>query len=372
MTRPGRSNRRALRTLALAVACVVAACGQAVAQSTATAPADTAVARFSWTDRAAPQPIALRVVPTAVALGDLVTVVLELAPGSPPVADLAAGVDVAWLEPVSAPPPRELAATLAALPAAAGPRVVTHWRVYRLGPWRAAWADGPAGPAHEVRGRLDDPQRFLPVRDPRRPGGLPRWLPWLLAILVVALGVWLLRRRWRGRPAARRAQDLPLAPIAWLAAAQDLRDLDLGTSGGDQDGGVDVADGRRYLDRLASIVRRFVADRLHVAAPEMTAGEVALAARRAGWTDAHVADLVEVLARCDRLRYAPPAVSHRHCRECLLVTLAGIERLREQPRWSPVAPASLAAATTAWQELRARHPGRPIAAGVASDEGGAC
>lgn len=314
------------------------------------AAADTAIARFSWRAEA-PQTLQLRVVPDAGELGDLVAVVVE-GPQNvefPPAATLL--VDVDWLEPADAPTAQTLLTdALAALPAAVGPRAVSFWRVYRLGPWRAAWQDGTPGEVLQVHGRLADSGEYLPVRDPRQLAGLPRWLVWALACVALAAAWWIGRRRWRRRGSAAALDSLPLPPPAWLEAALALRELD--RSSGDV-----RRDGRGELDRLASIARRYVQARFHLPAVEMTATELAAAAREAGWPAAQTDGFVRLLAACDQLRYAPPAITARHYRDCLAEALNCIDGVRIQPVWTPAPAQTLAAATAAWQELQQRYSG---------------
>lgn len=316
---------------------------------------DTLVARFSWREGSEPAPVpdALTATPAVVRLGEVVAVILEGSPQAVWPAAEAVQVDAPWLEPVP------VAAALLESPELASgsdpgirSRLITAWRVYRLGPWRAAWADGPAGEVLQVAGRLDAQAPILPVRDPRSAGGLPRWLPWLLlAAVLMGCGLWLWRR-WRGRSGPPLAADQPLPPPAWLQAALDLSDLDRGVAGA-------PPAGRAYLDRLAGILRRYLQDRFHLPAVEMTTAELEPAARRAGWPADQLAGFLQVLATCDRLRYAPPEVTARHCRDCFGEALDSIERVRVEPVWSPVPPTRLAAASHAWQDLRARHPARP-------------
>lgn len=318
----------------------------------ASAPPDTLVARFSWREGDEPVPVSLTTTPTVVRLGEVVAVILEGSPQTVWPAAEAVQVDVDWLEPV--PVAAELVQSLepvAVLDAGDRPQLITAWRVYRLGPWRAAWADGPAGEVLQVAGRLDAQAPIQPVRDPRAAGGLPRWLPWLLlAALLMGCGFWLWRR-WRGRASPPAAADQPLPAPAWLQAALDLSDLDHSVAGA-------PAAGRDFLDRLAGILRRYLQGRFHLPAVEMTAAELAPAARRAGWPADQLEGFLQVLATCDRLRYAPPEVSARHCRDCFGQALECIERVRVEPVWSPVPPSQLAAASHAWQDLRARHPSR--------------
>jgi hypothetical protein len=342
-------NSRSPAILALLVLMPLAAAATAqqvwpgpIPSSGAPAAPDTLVARFVWRDGPEPAPVALRVVPRSATLGQVVAVVIDGAAGAtlPPVDALQ--VDVDWLVPVPQPTAEDgVLAAVAALPAPDGPQLVSSWRVYALGVWRAAWGDRPPGEAVTVQGRLDGSEPIMPVRDPRLPGGLPRWVVWLAALVVLAVLGWLAWRRLRRRRGSLpQATDQPLAAPAWLQAALDLRELE--ASG---------ATGRAFLDRLAAILRRYLQDRFHLPAVEMTVAELATAARAAGWRDEQVADFLAILAACDRLRYAPPEISMLACRDCLATALACIERVRILPVWSPVTATQLAAATAAWRDL---------------------
>jgi hypothetical protein len=57
------------------------------------------------------------------------------------------------------------------------------------------------------------------------------------------------------------------------------------------------------------------------------------------------------------LRYAPPAITARHCRDYLAEALTCIDGVRIQPVWTSAPAQTLAAATAAWQELRQRYSG---------------
>ncbi len=335
-------TRRVAAVSVLPAVMMLAAAGVA---ATAPPERETAVARFSWQGAHA-APVALHVAPAVVEFGEVVAVVLDLPPGAtlPDAGDLRVGVD--WLVPA----PDAALPDLKSLPAASGPRLVVPWRIYHLGSWRAAWQD--AGPSAEltVRGRLPAPGEIMPVRDPRLPGGAPRWLAWLVVAVALALAAVWLRRRVRARTGYRVPADLPLPPPAWLLAATRLLALVEETGGG--------ADGRRLLDRLAGILRAYLVDRFQLPATEMTSDEIAAAARAAGWPPGQVDGFCRLLASCDHLRYAPLAISASHGHAVLSAALDLIEEVRIQPRWTSVAPGPLAAAAAAWRELRARYPRR--------------
>ncbi len=314
--------------------------------SPAAAAVDTAVVVIAGPD-GAPRPEALHVVPAAGVLGEPVALVIDFPAGAsaPAAADLELAAP--WL--VTGPAP-DLAA--ADLPAASGPRVVLGLRPLRLGPWRAVWAgEGPRGAVQLVRGRLAEDAAAAPVRDPRPLGGLPRWLPWLLGALVVALLAWILWRR-RRRPAEQAAWPAP-PPPAWMPAACALAALDQG-QGRD----------RRFLDRLAGVVRQYVEGRYGLPATGMSAADLAATARHAIWPAGPLAEFAALLAACDQARYAPQDVGADPCRDAMQRVVRLIAATREQAVFAP-APAELAgAAATAWRQLADRHlPARHLSSG---------
>jgi hypothetical protein len=303
--------------------------------ATPAAPADTVVAVIAGPEGGT-APEAVHLVPGQTLLGEAVAIVLDFPAGAAPPAD-SLRIDAAWLHPAAAP---GLAAS--DLPAHEGARLVLGARVYRLGPWRAAWQEGPDSAVQEVVGRLDGQVAAAPVRDPRSLGGLPRWLPWLLAAVVLALASWALLRR-RRRADDRR--DLPPPPPpAWFAAAVGLRDLDR-----------DGQRGREFLDALAAIVRRFLEGRYGLPATGMSAADLAAVARDAAWPAGPLEGFAALLERCDGARYAPTVVDAVACREALVAAVALVDPVREQATWGAAAAADETEALAAWQELTERH-----------------
>ena len=126
----------------------------------------------------------------------------------------------------------------------------------------------------------------LPPRppDPPEPTG---WLIVLGAAAVVAVGVVVgIVRRSRRKPK-------PLPPVEWAAAELDRLE---------QVGGAELA------ERLAAVLREFVARRFGIPAPRLTTGELLVAAGKAEWPAEPTAELGAVLDRCDRAKFAgdPP------------------------------------------------------------------
>jgi hypothetical protein len=333
------TGRPMMPAVALAPLLLLAVSAGAQPAAPASAPVDTALVHLSWPG-GGPAPYRVTVLGDDVRLGDPVTVVLDFAADAKPWPADSLVVDQPWLEPVTGV---QLAS--AGAPAAGpGPRLVAPFRAYRLGPWRAAWRDGPASAVAVVSGRLQGANERQPVRDPRALSGLPRWLPAIAAVLLLALLGWLLARRLRRR-ARSVAIDRPLPPPAWLQAALDLYRLEERTG-----------HGRAYLDGLAAVARRYLEGRFHLPAVEMTADEVRQAAERAGWPAGRLRPFADLVAACDAARYAPADVGAARCREGVRTLLDLVEVERVTPRWTPVPAEHLAAADAAWRDLRRRYP----------------
>lgn len=319
------------------VACVLFA--SAAAQMPTVVP-DTAVVRLSWPD-AEHSIAAVSLWPDSLVFGEDAVVILDLEPGARALPPDSVQVDAPWLEPLPDGPDVDLVG----LPAAAGPRQQIRYRVYREGPWRVAWADGPPSAVQVVQGRVDDPAAVEPVRDPRAIGGLPRWVLALLASLAVVLAVlaawWRLRRRRQHWAPAFPA----LEPPAWLEAATALRALDQ-----------DALLGRERLDGLATVLRRYLEGRFYLEATEMTAPEIAAAAHRAGRQAPVLAAFADLVGLCDDARYRPDHVGSQQVIEAMQRALDLIEEVRVQPRWTPVPADQVADAQAAWALLRQRYP----------------
>lgn len=311
----------------------------------AAAAPDTATATFGWSSPAA-APSALTLWPEDALFGQDVFLILDHASGVQPQPLDSLTVDVPWIELVTTPVrPGDLP-----LPPSEGPRQLARLRVYREGPWRPVWQDGPRSEVQLVQGRVDDPTAVEPVRDPRAIGGVPAWLVVLVTGLILLGIMALLIWRWRARRRAWQPVHRDLGPPAWLAAARALQELEQ-----------ESLLAREQLDTLARILRCYIHGRFHVAAEEMTAPELMTAALAAGWHHEVVAGLAELLARCDDARYAPARVGSQDVHQAMSLALDLIDEVRIQPVWTPVPAADLAAATAAWDRLRRRYPSREVA-----------
>lgn len=304
------------------------------------APADTAVARFSWTTPGI-APSALSIWPEEVGFGQEIVVILDFGSDSVPLPVDSLRVDASWLEPVSGTVSDEMP-----LPPPEGLRRLARYRVYRVGPWRAAWTTGDPGRAMTVVGSVTDPEQIATVRDPRVLGGVAGWLLLLVATAVVLSLLALMWVRWRRQRAAGAGPaHRQLDPPAWLDAAIALRTLDTSA----------LLD-RERLDGVAGVLRRFVKGRFHLSAEEMTAAEIAAAAADAGWLDSQVGPFAELLGACDDARYAPDMVGSQRSWQVVQQTLDLIDGVRIEPIWTPVPVADLAEARAAWRQLRERYP----------------
>jgi hypothetical protein len=233
-------------------------------------------------------------------------------------------------------------------PAAGAWRAVVPVRVYATGPAQVEWRGGPATGVFPVRGRLGATGETAEVRDPRGLG----WYAGRLALLVLALAgaialwLWLRRRLRRGAPAADRLLPAP----GWMAAAIALWRLD-------QEDLPARGDGRVFLDRLAAILRAYLAARFYLPACESTAAELAAAIEGCGWPAAPLRDFVALIAAADGDRFAPGRIDSARCRVDLTRALVLISAVRIEPRYTPVPAALRVDAQAAWSGLCRRHLG---------------
>jgi hypothetical protein len=360
----------AVPAIAIAVARAAAGPDAAHAEPAARAPAAAApdTARLAFAPAAAgPAPLALHVLADTVAFGDRFAVAWDLAAGAAPGTPLPAPAD-AQLVPVATPArpwwrvwgggeAEAPAARLAALPPAAGPRVVAWYRVYRTDPFRLDW-QGRLSPAVTVRGRVADPASLAGIRDPRA-------LPWLnpaaLALLPLLLALAALAWWWRRRRRPSPPADWPLAEPAWLGAAIALRSLLA-------EGLLERGRTREFLDRLAGQARRFAAAHYRVPAVDLTGAELAAACAARGHAPAGAEALARLLADADLRRYDPREPEAPHCREQVTRFVACVAAARVTPQYSPVAAERRLAAEQAWAEITRQWPpaGRTAGAGGAA------
>jgi hypothetical protein len=144
--------------------------------------------------------------------------------------------------------------------------------------------------------------------------------------------------------------DRPLPAPGWLAAAialWRLDEADLPARG----------DGREFLDRLAVILRAYLAARFYLPACESTAAELRAAVADCGWPTPPLDDFVDLIAAADGDRYAPGRIDASRCRADLARAVALIAAVRCEPRYTPVPAALRSEAEAAWRGLCRRHLG---------------
>ncbi len=279
-----------------------------------------------------PEPVLRSAGPDSVLFGGELTVICDhAAAGSTPVDSVT--VDADWAEIVAAE--------------RGDGDFTLRLRLTRAGPFRLAWSGGP--PTHQVLhvvGRLGPADQPDPLRDPR---GLGWRLGRLLAALLIAAALLWLWRRLRRRGPPETGEDDPLLPPAWLRAAVDLAALL-------DEGLASRGEGRAFLHRLDLVCRRFLADRYHVGAVEMTPDEIRAALRDRHHPPELGERFASLLDDCDRLRFAPGEPAASVCHDLLAAVVAAVAEVRIEARWTPVPPALEREAALAWNRLRGLVP----------------
>jgi hypothetical protein len=163
--------------------------------------------------------------------------------------------------------------------------------------------DSPSTTWEEVEWKdiLREPRGLPPPEDPlEKP--VQSWLPWLLlglGALAVAVAYWGLRRRL-GSPSR------PLPPDQW--ALQELSRIE--TTALPVDG-----DAERYHVLLSNVVRRYLAERFQLRAPQQTTAEFLASVRQAPELSADQQTLLrDFLERCDLAKFARAATTPEECR----------------------------------------------------------
>ncbi|MEP7066568.1 MAG: hypothetical protein ABI889_11085 [Gemmatimonadota bacterium] len=162
---------------------------------------------------------------------------------------------------------------------------------------------------NDSTGRVPRPARFVMVAPP------VLW-PWILGgLLLLALVVWILRRRFRRRPATAHAGRGALADAKRdFARIDELALLEAGERG-------------RYVALHIDVLREYLAARIPEAALSLTSTELLEVLR----ADAPVPlpRLVPVLAAADLIKYADRPVTEPRARELASETRAIVEATEE-------------------------------------------
>ncbi len=324
------------------------------------APADTAVVRLSWPS-GGPRITAVRALADSVVFGGVLEIEVEHAAAGSAVPDSLLTPDADWLAPADLSAGQVGPRTDPSPGAAVGSVTLRAFRVYRPHPFILT-AGGVSTGVVTVNGRVTGTEKAAVVRDPRPFGLRLARNFWLLLIAVILLAaVWLYL--WNRRRPARDLPHRPVQPPAWVQAALALRDL--------MAEGLEGAGRHRLLlDRMAGLMRSFVADRYLVGAREMTGREIAEACRARGYPGEPVAAFSRLIERADLARFHPEEPTAGQCRSALAEFLAWVEAVRIEPVASPVPAADMIEAAQAWAGLR-REYGREAAPAVPGGGGAA-
>jgi hypothetical protein len=242
-------------------------------------------------------------------------------------------------------------------------RSVLSFTVYAAQPFRVRFADH-LSPVVQVRNRIAGTEDTAAIRAPRPVGLSPLLILVLLAALaVVVLVAWVF---WARGPGREPLVDREIPPPAWLGAATELRALFW-------EGALARGDTRPYLDRLAGIVRRFVAGRYRVSAQDMTGREIIRACAALGHQTVDPGAIGRLIDDMDHRRYDPASATPAWCREQTVKFFEMVGRVRVMPRYTEVPPETILEAEQAWTALKREFAGATgrgrISQGAAGERG---
>ncbi len=228
-----------------------------------------------------------------------------------------------------------------------GDTLVLPVTVYQINPFQVQ-AGQAVSPVQLVGLRTEGMDQTARIRDPRRWGW--NYLTILLGALAVAVVVVLALWAWTARQVAAETLAQWAAPTpAWLVAGPEICALL-------DEGLVQRGDGRRFMDSLAGICRRYLASRFAVGAAEMTGGEIARACRQRGFAPADYSPFIDLLNETDAARYNPSPLLATACLETLRRLVQCMDKVRIVPRFTPVAADALLAGEKAWARLQQELP----------------
>lgn len=286
-------------------------------------------------------PSAVTVAPDSIVFGGMAYALLEWRPGSNLPAPEEVSFSVEWL--AAADPKNSTPVQVAWLSGVEDLRLAVPFRVYQTAPFRLM-VGSESSDVIQVRRRTAGTDRLAPIRPPRSWGG--GWTSLVLTALIMTLVVlavwWLIQRRRQGPPDAWTDWDV-LTP-AWVGAAVELRAL----LGGDF---LARGDGRKFLDGLAAVTRRFVGDNYRIPALEMTGQEIVTACVGLGYEPGQPCQFAQIIDQADRVRYdrCQPDTAFCLAQAGLLCKLMSTARV--MPRQTVVPPERLLQAERAWAAI---------------------
>lgn len=304
------------------------------------------------------RPVALYALQDTVLFGDILYLVLDFPGTLDPEPEVEVAGDSDWF--VSEPVPEPSGVTgifkrgspkhpgLGDLPPVAGTRVVRLFRIYRTGPFRVG-ADSLVTAVLHVQGRTSGTDQVASIRAPRPVG----WSPLLALALLVALILVILAGRllWGQMQRREDPDDRIVPPPAWLAAVIELRDLL-------KQGSLNSDDSRTFLDGLAGISRRYVAQRYRIPAQEMTGREIIRSCGWLGHATSRPGAFGRMIDELDHRRYNPEAAPGSWCREQAIFLYEQISSVRVMPLYTDVPASLLRDGEAAWSEVdRELSPG---------------
>jgi hypothetical protein len=161
----------------------------------------------------------------------------------------------------------------------------------------------------------------------RWPGAVPRWIPGLLIIAVLAALAAFVARRFLSKPRTFLRYPPPSPPHD--VALNALRDLLA-------QGLIEAGEVEEFYVRLSAIVRRYIEDRFRLRAPERTTEEFireAISSRLL--SHEHQMLTRDFLEQCDLVKFA----RHRPEQNAMRAGYAAAERLVRETIPAPTAPA---------------------------------
>ncbi len=319
-----------------------------------------------------PAPQQVLVFPDSLFLGDILTVGVDVPQDNSVWPDSLLGPRIPWLVPlVSKRDQRGLgnldeqdtSTVNDAWPAVSkdNVRLIRKFRVYNLDPFQLQVKEVDSK-VIVVKHRAKDQKTMAAVRDPRTLGWWPaRWVIISGLLLVLSLLIWSL---WRRRKVKKSQSPQRLLPVpAWLDAACQLQELF-------SCGYVEQGRGRIFLDRLAGIVRTYLAGRYGIGAKEMTAREIETRCLERAYDPEVIRSFTAVIENSDHWRYHPEAPALGDCRTAAGDFFKIMTQVRIMPEFTPVPADFSLRASQAWATIEQELAGGYSAADPRAAGGG--